>query len=160
MSSRTSRARGHPGEPSLGPPEAGTREQASAARTRAVGRGSRSHPDERGRPLMRVEPRDGGLRPRPQDTRPYSVRTRSVTTLCARFTPRARSGRRADCGSAGIAGDTGGAASMGLRSMTRLAGNDSSWEPEGVTRQVRFGEEPGPNRRLAEISWHRRETRR
>ena len=49
---------------------------------------------------------------------------------------------------------------MGWRSMTRLAVNDSTWEPDGVTRQVRFGEEPGPNRRMAEISWHRRETRR
>jgi hypothetical protein len=37
---------------------------------------------------------------------------------------------------------------------------DSHWEPDGVTLQVRFCEEPGLNRRMAEILWHRRETRR
>jgi hypothetical protein len=37
---------------------------------------------------------------------------------------------------------------------------DSNWEPDGVTLQVRFCEEPGTNRRMAEILWHRRETRR
>ncbi len=37
---------------------------------------------------------------------------------------------------------------------------DSSWEPDGVTLQVRFCEEPGTNRRMAEIMWHRRKTRR
>ena len=39
-------------------------------------------------------------------------------------------------------------------------GNDSNSEPDGVTRQVRFCEEPGTNRRMGEIAWHRRETRR
>jgi hypothetical protein len=39
-------------------------------------------------------------------------------------------------------------------------GNDSNWEPDGVTLQVRFCEEPGTNRLMAEIMWHRRETRR
>ena len=39
-------------------------------------------------------------------------------------------------------------------------GDDSSWEPDGVTLQVRFCEEPGTNCRMAEILWHRRETRR
>jgi hypothetical protein len=38
--------------------------------------------------------------------------------------------------------------------------DDSNWEPDGVTLQVRFCEEPGTNRHMAEISWHRRETRR
>jgi hypothetical protein len=38
--------------------------------------------------------------------------------------------------------------------------NDSGWEPDGVTLQVRFCEEPGTNRRMAEILRHRRETRR
>jgi len=39
-------------------------------------------------------------------------------------------------------------------------GDDSNWEPDGVTLQVRFCEEPGTNCRMAEIVWHRRETRR
>jgi hypothetical protein len=42
----------------------------------------------------------------------------------------------------------------------RPTGEDSNWEPDGVTLQVRFCEEPGTNRRMAEIAWHRRETRR
>ena len=37
---------------------------------------------------------------------------------------------------------------------------DSNWEPDGVTLQVRFCEESGTNCRMAEIMWHRRETRR
>ena len=78
----------------------------------------------------------------------------------ARFTQRARSGRRADRGSAGMAVDTGCTASIGLRSITRLSVNNSSWEPDGVTLQVRFCEEPGTNWRMAVIAWHRRETRR
>ena len=35
-----------------------------------------------------------------------------------------------------------------------------NWEPDGVTLQVRFCEEPGTNGRMGEIAWHRRETRR
>ena len=37
---------------------------------------------------------------------------------------------------------------------------DSGWEPDGVTLQVRFCEESRTNCRMAEIAWHRRETRR
>jgi len=48
--------------------------------------------------------------------------------------------------------------SMGL--CAHPIGNDSNWEPDGVTLQVRFCEEPGTNRRMGEIAWHRRETRR
>jgi hypothetical protein len=37
---------------------------------------------------------------------------------------------------------------------------DSNWEPDGVTLQVRFCEESGTSLRMTEILWHRRETRR
>lgn len=37
---------------------------------------------------------------------------------------------------------------------------DSDWEPDDVTLQVWFCEEPGTNPCMAEIPWHRRETRR
>jgi hypothetical protein len=46
------------------------------------------------------------------------------------------------------------------RPLSRAKVEGSSWEPDGVTLQVRFCEEPGTNRRMAEILWHRRETRR
>ncbi|EIC23225.1 hypothetical protein Thi970DRAFT_00881, partial [Thiorhodovibrio frisius] len=36
----------------------------------------------------------------------------------------------------------------------------SDWEPDGVTLQVRFCEEPGVKLRMVKILWHRRETRR
>ena len=39
-------------------------------------------------------------------------------------------------------------------------GDDSNWEPDGVTLQVRFCEEPGTSLSTTEILWHRRETRR
>jgi len=42
--------------------------------------GSRSHPYERGHPVMRAEQRGGGLRQRAADTRPYTERTPSVAT--------------------------------------------------------------------------------
>ena len=38
--------------------------------------------------------------------------------------------------------------------------DDSNWEPDGVTLQVRFYEGPVTNRYRVEILWHRRETRR
>jgi hypothetical protein len=37
---------------------------------------------------------------------------------------------------------------------------DSDWEPDGVTHHVRFCEGLGRRRGMAEIPWHRRETRR
>jgi hypothetical protein len=39
-------------------------------------------------------------------------------------------------------------------------GDDSSWEPDGVKRQVRFCVEPGTDGRMGEIAWHGRGTRR
>lgn len=47
-----------------------------------------------------------------------------------------------------------------LDSLPCSTAKDSGWEPDGVTLQVRFCEEPGTNRCMAEILRHRRETRR
>ena len=83
---------------------------------------------------MRVEPRGGGLRPRESDTRPYAERTLSVTTKLARFTRRhANFGRLGGHAAPGVDGER----------FARPAVKDSGWEPDGVTRQVRFCEEPG-----------------
>ena len=46
------------------------------------------------------------------------------------------------------------------RPLSSLLVEDSNWEPDGVTLQVRLCEEPGTNRRMAEILRHRWETRR
>jgi hypothetical protein len=47
-----------------------------------------------------------------------------------------------------------------MGSCAHLIGDDSNWEPDGVTLQVRFCEESGTNCRMAKIRWHRREIRR
>ena len=92
------------------------------------------------------------------DTRTYSVRTLPVTTPAVRFTRsvcrclRDRQGQRR--------------APLGRRCArsrwTRVHPIEEApnWEPNGVTRQVRFSEEPGTNGRMGERAWHRRETRR
>ncbi len=49
---------------------------------------------------------------------------------------------------------------QGAGSLPCSTVKDSGWEPDGVTLQVRFCEGPGTSRRMAEILWHRRETRR
>jgi hypothetical protein len=107
---------------------------------------------------MRAERRGGGLRQRATDTRPYTERTLSVTTkfsalhsvgvLVALGPARKRPAFRG----------SGRRESMGV--YAHPIGDDSNWEPDGVTLQVRFCEEPGTNCRMAEILWHRRETRR
>ena len=43
---------------------------------------------------------------------------------------------------------------------SRASVDDSNWEPDGLTDQVRFCEGPGTNWCMDEILWHRRETRR
>jgi hypothetical protein len=45
-------------------------------------------------------------------------------------------------------------------SLSQAFVDDSPWEPDGVTLQVRFCEGPVTNLCMVEILWHRRETRR
>ncbi len=107
---------------------------------------------------MRAEHRGGGLRQRATDTRPDTERTLSVAT---HFRALHSVGVRVPWGQARkrpAFRDSGRRESMGF--YAHPIGDDLNWEPDGATLQVRFCEDPGTNCRMAEIVWHRRETRR
>ena len=107
---------------------------------------------------MRGERRGGGLRQRAIDTRPYTERTPSVATdLRALHSVGVPSPLRQARKQPAFRG-SGRRASMGL--CAHPIGDDSNWEPDGVTLQVRFCEEPGTSPSTIEILWHRRETKR
>jgi hypothetical protein len=123
---------------------------------------------------MRVEQRGGGLRQRESDTRPYAERTLTVTTKLKRFTLMAREephlrftslmgllfdpaglresfGRQDGRKAPGVDGIRISIPSLGGR-LKLGAGWCNTPSPTAPSRE--------PNRRMAEILWHRRETRR
>jgi len=80
--------------------------------------------------------------------------------MLVRFTQMACPALRVERGKLPAATGVACEESAGRRIAPCSSAKDSGWEPDGVTLQVRFCEEPGTNRRMAEIMWHRRETRR
>jgi hypothetical protein len=107
---------------------------------------------------MRAEQRGGGLRQRAADTRPYTERIPSVATDISALHSVGVSVSLGQARKRPAFRGSGRRESMGF--YARPIGDASNWEPDGVTLQVRFCEEPGTNCRMAEILWHRRETRR
>jgi hypothetical protein len=83
-----------------------------------------------------------------------------VTLTLARFTQLARLPLGRCAGSSALRRLPSVGSRQGARSLPCSTAKGLGWEPDGVTLQVRFCEEPGTNRRMAEILRHRRETRR
>ena len=83
-----------------------------------------------------------------------------MTLTLARFTQLARLPMGRCAGSSPLRRMPSVGSRQGAGSLPCSTAKGSGWEPDGVTLQVRFCEEPGTNRRMAEILRHRRETRR